>query len=259
MPKLKTKNLDPEAPPLALRRFLARAENFQSGLVKLDPDESHHLVRVLRLTMGEKVAVADGKGRAWEAVVQSLEPGGAQLQVLRELAPWGESSLDLVLGVGLAKGEALDAVIRQATEMGVKRIVPLVTERAERVTAARAARRQVRWQRLAQESFKSCQRSSLPQIDLPQELGAALSGPEEAKLIFWEEERGGGLNSCLMRPRPAGARILIGPEGGFSAAEVAQAREAGFEVVSLGPRRLKVETAALAALTLVQYAWGDLA
>ena len=239
-----------EAPLLALRRFFTPPENFQRGLVRLDPDETHHLVRVLRLTMGEKVAVADGKGRAWEAEVQSLEPGGARLKLLRELAPWGESSLELVLGIGLSKGEALDAVIRQATEMGVKSIVPLVTERAERVTAARAARRQVRWQRLAQESLKSCQRSSLPQIDLPQEFGAALAGPEEAKLIFWEEERGGGLNSCLMRPRPAGARILIGPEGGFSAREVALAREAGYEVVSLGPRRLKVETAALAALKI---------
>jgi len=259
LPKLKTKNLDPEAPPLALRRFFAPPENFQSGLVRLDPQQSHHLIRVLRLTMGDRVAVSDGRGRAWEAVVQSLEPGGARLKVLRELASWGESSLELVLGIGLAKGEAMDAVIRQATEMGAKRILPLVTERAERVTAARAARRQVRWQRLAQESLKSCQRSSLPQIDLPQEFGAALAGPEKAKLIFWEEERGGGLKSCLTRPRPAGARILIGPEGGFSAAEVAQAREAGFEVVSLGPRRLKVETAALAALTLIQCAWGDLA
>ena len=92
-----------------------------------------------------------------------------------------------------------------------------------------------------------------------QDFAAALAGPEEAKLLFWEEERGGGLKSCLSQPRPASVRVLIGPEGGFAAAEVDRAREAGFEVVSLGPRRLKVETAALAALTLLQFAWGDLA
>ncbi len=259
MPKPKIKNLNPEAPPLALRRFFARAENFQRGLVRLDQDESHHLIRVLRLTMADRVVVSDGRGRGWEAVVDSLGPGGAILKVVREVAPWGESSLELVLGIGLAKGEPMDTVIRQATEMGVKRILPLVTERCERMTAGRDARRQARWQRLAQESLKSCQRSNLPEIDLPQEFAAALAGPEEAKFIFWEEERGGGLNTCLGRPRPAGVRILIGPEGGFSAREVALAREAGYEAVSLGPRRLKVETAALAALTLVQYAWGDLA
>ena len=107
--------------------------------------------------------------------------------------------------------------------------------------------------------IKSCQRSRLPEIGPVQEFAAVLAGPEEVKLIFWEEERGGGLQNCLQRPRPAAVRVLIGPEGGFAAAEVEQAREAGFQVVSLGPRRLKVETAALAALTLVQYAWGDLA
>ena len=99
----------------------------------------------------------------------------------------------------------------------------------------------------------------LPLIEAPRDFAAALDGPEEIKLIFWEEERGGGLKSMLELPRPQAVRVLIGPEGGFSAGEAGLAREAGFHVVSLGPRRLKVPTAALAALTLMQYAWGDLA
>jgi 16S rRNA (uracil1498-N3)-methyltransferase len=107
--------------------------------------------------------------------------------------------------------------------------------------------------------LKSCQRSLLPVIEPPLEFAQVLAGPEEVKLIFWEEERGGGLRRCLDRPRPAAARLLIGPEGGFSAQEVSWAQEAGFRVASLGPRRLKVETAALAALALLQHAWGDLA
>ncbi len=120
-------------------------------------------------------------------------------------------------------------------------------------------RRLERWQRLARETLKSCQRPQLPEIAAVQDFAAILSGPEEVKLLFWEDERGGGLTDLLARPRPAGVRVLIGPEGGFSAAEAAQARAAGFRLASLGPRRLKVETAALAALTLLQYAWGDLA
>ena len=99
----------------------------------------------------------------------------------------------------------------------------------------------------------------MPRIEPPQEFTAVLGGDEEAKLLFWEEERPGGLPSLFARPRPRGARLLIGPEGGFSPQEAAQAREAGFAVVSLGPRRLKVATAALAALALLQFAWGDLA
>ncbi len=224
----------------------------------LDSEETHHLAKVLRLGKGARVQVFDGQGRNFAAVLQKVDSQGALLQVLEELAPWGESRLDLTLGIGLAKGEALDAVVRQATEMGVKLIVPFTSERSEKASPERAARRLRRWQRLAQESLKSCRRSSLPRIALPQDFSAMLAGPEVMKLIFWEDEQGGGLQAVLGQSRPGSVRALIGPEGGFSAQEATQAREAGFQVVSLGPRLLKVPTAALAALTLIQYAWGDL-
>ncbi len=241
-----------------MRRFYASPESFKNDTVRLDPEETRHLARVLRLGLGEVVEVCDGRGRNVEARVTGLEAQGAKLQVIRELPLWGESPLDLVLGLGLAKGEALEAVIRQASEMGVKLIMPFLSERSERITPERARRRRERWQRLAREALKSCQRSVLPEIAPVQEFAEVLPGPEEVKFIFWEEERGGGFKSCLSRPEAASVRILIGPEGGFAAAEVEQAQETGYRVVSLGPRRLKVETAALAALTLMQYAWGDL-
>ncbi len=242
-----------------MRRFYAPPERFQGREITLDPDETFHLARVLRLTVGARVEVCDGRGRNFEARVTDLGAGEALLKWTRELASQGESPLALVLGIGLAKGEVLDEVVRQATEMGVSQILPFTSERSEKPSRGRGERRQARWRRLAQESLKSCQRSLLPQIGPLQEFSAVLAGPEEAKLIFWEEERLGGLNSCLNLPKPAAARILIGPEGGFSAPEVAQARAAGFRTVSLGPRRLKVASAALAALALLQYAWGDLA
>lgn len=245
--------------PEALRRFYVSPRRVEGEVVLLEPEEAHHLSRVLRLGVGDRVAVCDGQGRTWEAVVQALSAGEAKLKLARELAPWGESALGLTLGIGLAKGEALDEVIRQATEMGVREILPFVSERSERLTPERALRRRSRWQRLARESLKSCQRSYLPKIELPQEFAAVLMAPEEVKLLFWEEDRGGGLRSCLAPSRSASVRVLIGPEGGFTPEEVAQAQAAGFRVVSLGPRRLKVATAVLAALTLVQYAWGDLA
>ncbi len=242
-----------------MRRFYAPPENFQGNVVTLDPEETFHLARVLRLGAGARVEVTDGQGGNFAAQVATLEPRGATLRILGKLDSWGESPLPLVLGIGLAKGEALDEAVRQATEMGVTRIFPFISERSERLTPERVERRRKRWQRLARESIKSCQRSMLPLIEPPRDFAAALEGPEEVKLIFWEEERGGGLKSILQLPRPQDVRVLIGPEGGFSPGEAALAREAGFHVVSLGPRRLKVPTAALAALTLIQYAWGDLA
>ena len=242
-----------------MRRFYAHPRQFGQEVVTLDPEETLHLARVLRLGVGAKVQVCDGEGGNFATQVASLEPRGATLRILGKLDAWGESPLPLVLGVGLAKGEAADTVVRQTTEMGVSRIFPFISERSERLTPERAARRRERWRRLARESIKSCQRSMLPLIEPPRDFAAALDGPEEVKLIFWEEERGGGLKTVLQRPRPRDVRVLIGPEGGFSNGEAALAREAGFQAVSLGPRLLKVPTAALAAITLIQYAWGDLA
>jgi 16S rRNA (uracil1498-N3)-methyltransferase len=242
-----------------MRRFYAHPRQFSRDVVTLDPEETMHLARVLRLGVGAQVQVCDGEGNDFAAQVATLEPRGATLRILGKLDAWGESPLPVVLGIGLAKGEAADQVVRQTTEMGVSRIFPFISERSERLTPERAARRRERWRRLARESIKSCQRSRLPLIEPPRDFAAALDGPEEVKLIFWEEERGGGLHSLFLLPRPRDVRVLIGPEGGFSSGETALAQEAGFQVVSLGPRLLKVPTAALAAITLIQYAWGDLA
>jgi 16S rRNA (uracil1498-N3)-methyltransferase len=242
-----------------MRRFYAPLERFQGDTISLSPEETQHLARVLRLGIGDRVEVCDGLGRNVEAVVTELQPRGALLQVVQVLPIWGESPLQLCLGIGLAKGDAMDEVIRQAVEMGVRQILPFVSERSERTAADRSRRRLTRWRRLAQESLKSCQRSFLPEIAPPQELAAVVQTGAEVKLIFWEDQRNGGLPALLNQPRPAAALVLIGPEGGFAPGEVEQARAAGCEVASLGPRRLKVPTAALAALTLLQYAWGDLA
>ncbi|MFZ2087137.1 MAG: RsmE family RNA methyltransferase, partial [Desulfobaccales bacterium] len=228
------------------------------GRVVLDREETHHLSRVLRLTVGARVMVCDGRGRAAAAVVQTLAPEGAVLGLENEVISQIESPLQMTLGLALAKGEAMEQVVRQATEMGVKSLVPFISTYAEKSPPERAARRLARWRRQAQESLKSCQRLYLPEITPVLDFAAVLAGPEEVKFLCYEGERGGGLQFCLNRPRRAAVRVLIGPEGGFTPEEVAKAREAGFAVLSLGPRRLRVETAALVSLAILQYAWGDL-
>ena len=145
-----------------MRRFYASPEQFQGDTVVLDPEETRHLVRVLRLGVGARVEVCDGGGGNFEAVVTDLASREARLELVRRLEPWGESPLALILGLGLAKGDVLDEVIRQATEMGVREIVPFVSERSEKADPGRSGRRLQRWQRLAQESLKSCQRCVLP-------------------------------------------------------------------------------------------------
>jgi 16S rRNA (uracil1498-N3)-methyltransferase len=242
-----------------LRRFYAPPERWEGDRVVLDREETHHLSRVLRLAAGARVAVCDGRGRAAVAVVCDLESEGVVLSLEEDMSIQAESPLAVALGLGLAKGEAVEQVVRQATEMGVQRLMPFVSTYSEKVTPERAARRLARWKRQARESLKSSQRLYLPEISAVQDFVLVLPGPEEVKFLCYEGERGGGLASWVNRPRPAGVRVLIGPEGGFTPEEVAQARGAGYQVVSLGPRRLRVETAALTAVALLQHAWGDLA
>ena len=225
----------------------------------MDPEETHHLVRVLRLKEGARIGVFDGRGMELEAEVLAFAGDQARLKIIRRLPARGESPLELALGVSLAKGEAMDAVVRLATELGVRRIIPFVSERSEKYPPSRIASRLEKWLRCAREALKSCGRSILPEIGGPWTWEAVLAQDAEIKLICWEDAEGGGLPGAPARPRPAGVLLLIGPEGGFSVKEVEQARDAGFTVISLGPRRLKVATAALAALTLLQHRWGDLA
>jgi len=227
-------------------------------MVVLDAEQSRHLSRVLRLGVGARVVLFDGRGKEAEAEVQSLQPAGVVLKVVQELKVQGESGLSLTLGLGLAKGDAMDKVVSQATEMGVRKICAFISSRSERVSAERAARRLARWQRLSLEALKSCRRSYAPEIGPIMDFAEVLPGPEEEKLLFWEEAEPGGIRGVLSGKRPESVRLLIGPEGGFGPEEVSQAQEQGYRVVSLGPRRLKVETAALAALTILQLAWGDL-
>jgi len=242
------------------RRFFAAPEQITGTEIQLSNSESWHLARVLRLGVGARVEVFDGQGQEYEAEVLALESGQTRLQIIRKLPDRADSSLALTLGLALARAETFDLVVRQATEMGISRLIPFYCERSLVKPAGAPASRQPRWQRLALETIKSCQRSRLPEISPPQSFGEVLHGREALKIMFWEETRQKSLKELANSiPPPASVRILIGPEGGFSAAEADQAQAAGFTLLGLGPRRLKVETAALAALALIQYAWGDLA
>jgi 16S rRNA (uracil1498-N3)-methyltransferase len=188
-----------------------------------------------------------------------MSADGVVLTLEREIHGDSESPLALTLAVAQAKAEAMEMVMRQATELGVRTIAPFTSTYSEKLPAERTARRLSRWSKIIREALKSCQRAWLPTLQPVQDFMQVLTGPEDMKLFCWENQRGGGLASLLTGPPPQGVRVVIGPEGGFTPAEASQAREAGCHLVSLGPRRLKVETAALTILALIQGAWGDLA
>lgn len=242
-----------------MKRFFAGPEQFQSDKVILSPSETHHLTNVLRLQKGERVEVSDGCGKIFSAEISLLEPAAAHLKIISELPASFESFLQITLGLALVRSEMFDLIVRQVTEMGIYRLVPFYATRSLIKPGSWKKTRHNRWLRLAQGALKSSQRENLPEIELPVDFLPVLQGTEDLKILFWENQRESSSKIDLRTTHhPKSVRALIGPEGGFTTSEVAAAQEAGFILMGLGPRRLRVETAAIAAVSMLQCLWGDL-
>ena len=250
------------------RRFYAPPDAFapDGAGVELSREESAHLVNVLRLRAGDEAFVFDGAGREFRCRVETVRgrAGRVRLAVEEEVAPQRpESPLALVLAVALLKGEKFDTVVQKATELGVVRVVPVVTARADvRLRAGKERDARVRrWQRLALEAAKQSGRAVVPAVAAPVELDKLLTDEgrvDEARLLF--TERGGrGLREALdVGTAPTALTALTGPEGGWADEELAQAEAAGWRLVTLGGRTLRAETAAIAVCAVLQHLCGDL-
>jgi 16S rRNA (uracil1498-N3)-methyltransferase len=229
--------------------------------VRLTDEDARYLTRVLRLGPGHHVTLFDGQGREADAAIERVDRHGVELRVGERRRVERAAGPSLTLVVGLARGEKLDLVVQKATELGAHHVVPVVTARAVlELDERRAELRRARWLKIAREAARQSGRADVPEIAAPIPFEEAMTRTEAAlKLLFWEEARASGLRERLaaMTP-PASVAVVVGPEGGLTAAEVELARAAGFLVAGLGPRILRAETAALAALTIVNYALGDL-
>lgn len=256
---------------MAHRRFYAPPAAFAADekSVTLSAEETRHARDVLRLQAGEEVFVFDGAGREFRCAVQSISRNSTSLSLIEEVASVRpESPLDLTLAIALLKGEKFELVIQKTTELGVKRIVPLDTERADVRLRDRdnSQKRVARWQRIALEAAKQTGRAFVPEIAEPATFNSLmLSKVEEgtlsgnAKLMFSEREGASLLEATTILPAPP-ARIIaiVGPEGGWSDNEIETARTAGWRIVTLGGRVLRAETAGIAVVTLLQHRFGDL-
>ena len=245
-----------------MRRFTIGPHRIQGSRVAFDREESHHLMRVLRLRPGDLVIAGDGHGRDYTVRIDALG-ATASGTVIGSTTPAVESRLGVSLFQGIAKGDKMETIVRAATELGVRRIVPVITERAVvRLDPARWRERARRWQRVAREASKQCGRAVVPEVDAPASLADALADATAAdlRLCFWEEATQplGPALERLASP-PSSVQIVIGPEGGLAPSEAAAAHERGFTPVRLGPRILRTETAGLAVVAILQARFGDLA
>jgi len=240
------------------RRFLVSPEALRDAEVTFSPAQARQLSVVLRLRAGDPVAVFDGAGREWAAQLTLVTPRRAAARLLGEEARDAPPRLRLTLAQVVPRGAAMDLIIAKATELGVSRIVPL--EAARSVRRGAAARQGARWRRLMAEASEQCGRRSVPELADACSLGELLQRhPSDEPLLACD--RGAGSSPlagwCQALATAPALTVVVGGEGGLSAEEVDRVRLHGGRLVSLGPRLLRAETAALAALTVIQACVGD--
>jgi 16S rRNA (uracil1498-N3)-methyltransferase len=247
------------------RRFHAPpgAFNLEQQTLTLGADEARHMRDVLRLKTGDEVYVFDGAGREFRCAVVNSKRDSAELRIHDEVEPAKpESQLQLDLCVALLKGEKFDLVVQKATELGVSRIVPLITRYADIHLRDEkdAVKRVARWQRIALEAAKQSGRAWVPEVSGPVSFDSVLldtNGTKNAGVCLMFSERGGG-GLEITQSAPKNIMALVGSEGGWSDEEIEKARAAGFQIVTLGGRVLRAETAAITVTALLQHLFGDL-
>ncbi len=243
------------------RFFLPRQKiNNQRGII--DGAELDHLRKVLRLAPGDRITAFDDGGWEHEAIIRSVASARAEIEIVGSRQADRESPLRLTLALGLTKGEKIDFVVEKATELGVEKIIPFASTHAvPKLDERKIATRTERWQKIAMSAVKQCGRNKVPEIMPLMAFEDMLRSakPDDAKLLCWEKEEQRSMGQAHEQRCDAKALLIaVGPEGGFSSSEAELARQHGFELIHLGRRILRAETAAITALSLAQFLWGDL-
>lgn len=246
------------------RRFYVDAASLTGERIEIAGALAHRLAKVLRIHAGDEVILFDGGGEDVRVRLDDVSDRRVGASVVERVAGPREPRVRLHLYQSITKGERFEWLLEKATEIGVARVVPLVAARAVVRTPA-GGNRSDRWRRIAVEAAEQCERSSVPEIGAPQPFDDALRAAAGVLLLPYEEagDAAPSIHDILNRRIDdvfalAEISIFIGPEGGYDRAEVERANEAGAEIVTLGDRVLRSETAGLVAATLVMHAVGEL-
>jgi 16S rRNA (uracil1498-N3)-methyltransferase len=244
----------PALPPRSAPRLFVAGPLAEGQMLALEGAQAHYLARVMRVAEGDAVVLCDNMTGEWAARVSTAGKRDVMLSVEAKLRE-RETVPDFTLCAALIKKPRFDLILEKATELGVRRIQPVVTRRsvADKLNLERA-------RAIVTEAAEQCARTALPELAQPVKLDALLSGWDANRALFFADELGGeaAARAFAKYREPRGAALLVGPEGGFDDAERAAIRALpGAHAVSLGPRILRAETAAIAAIALWMAAAGD--
>ncbi len=241
---------------MAVPRFHVFGRLSPGSLYALPAEPARHAAQVLRLRAGDAIILFNGEGGEYGARIEDIRRAEVVARVHDHNAAERESPLQVHLAQGISSGERMDYTLQKAVELGVAGIQPLAMLRSVvKLDAERARRRTQHWQQVASAACEQCGRNRVPEVHAPLALEHWLAAQPSGDKLMLAPDGESGLADL---PPPAGTLwLLAGPEGGFDARESALARAAGFRALRLGPRILRTETAALAALAGMQALWGD--
>jgi len=241
---------------MRIPRVYVRTSLASHSEIELDEAASHYLAKVLRMQAGRDLILFNGEGGEYAGQITQVTKKSVAVALGGFSADNRESPLQLELAIGISRGERFDYVLQKATELGVSKITPLLTERTEvKVSSDRQEKMHERWQHIIISACEQCQRNMLPELGEPQKIDDWLSNCQ-AELRFVLHHRDS--QKLPAEKSPQSVALLVGPEGGLSESEIELAKNKEFAALTLGPRVLRTETAPVTAISLVQYLWGDL-
>ena len=238
-----------------IQRFLCSPIKQNQNQVTLTGDTAHHLIRVLRLKIGDRLCVFDQSGYEWDAEIVAKKRQSVEVVLLNCHQPDVESPLQITLLQSISKSNRMDLVMQKATELGVHRIVPMLSKNTVvRLNAKNTPRKMSHWKKITIGASEQSGRVRLPEILEPQELNQDLLSQYKQGIGFFLDTTG---TDNFSEEKATNITVAIGPEGGFSNDEKKMAEKSGYKIVKTGPRLLRTETAPIMALSILQYLYGD--
>ncbi len=244
-----------------MSRYFVEESQIGNGRVSIIGEDFQHLKKVLRAKIKDQVLVCCG-GFDYTAEIENINDSSIICSITDINKNYTESPLKVTLFQGLPKSDKMELIIQKCVELGVSGIVPVITERCvTRINTDKDAQSKLaRWQKIAREAAKQCNRGIIPNIHYPISFKEAVVMASEAQLavIPYEKESAVGFKNIVARYQGVtSGSIMIGPEGGFEDKEIQLAQDSGIQKISLGPRILRTETAGMVALSLMMYELGD--
>ncbi|WP_138204752.1 16S rRNA (uracil(1498)-N(3))-methyltransferase [Haloimpatiens lingqiaonensis] len=246
-----------------MHKFFVSNENIIDGLVTIVDEDVKHIYKVLRLNPGDKICINNCSGQEYLAEIIEINKKEVKAQILENMDTDNESPINVTIYQGLPKAAKMDLIVQKNTELGVKEITPVMTERVVVKGELKEYKKVDRWNRIALEACKQSKRSYIPKINNPLGFNNMLEELCKFQLVVvpYENKEGYGIKKLVedIKNLPVkDVAIIIGPEGGFEEREISKLEEIGAHIVTLGPRILRTETAGFTCLSLIMYELGDL-